>query len=285
VTSDEQALLAAIVAAPGDDTPRLVYADWLDENGHPYRAEGVRVGCELSRLTVGDPATDARAQALIATRDGLAHTNHYWQKEVQARLPPPNRQTSFIVHRGLPCIVSCTVKYFLEHAAAILAAAPVEEVRFRKPSPKGLAGLADVPEFARVSAVQFDADEFRPPHARAFLGLPLGHLRRFDLEGGHGYESDPPADVAERSAETVALIAGSAAMPRLRRLDFRNAGIGDAGGMALAAADGFPHLNHLMLEGNPLSESTRQALRDRYGDRVLFEYTDYRGRITYGEVY
>ncbi len=31
MTSDGQALLAAILAAPDDDAPRLIYADWLDE--------------------------------------------------------------------------------------------------------------------------------------------------------------------------------------------------------------------------------------------------------------
>src|SRR5213082_997433 len=30
---DRLALLRAIAAAPDDDTPRLVYADWLDERG------------------------------------------------------------------------------------------------------------------------------------------------------------------------------------------------------------------------------------------------------------
>jgi uncharacterized protein (TIGR02996 family) len=32
LTADERALLAAIAAAPDDDVPRLVYADWLDES-------------------------------------------------------------------------------------------------------------------------------------------------------------------------------------------------------------------------------------------------------------
>jgi uncharacterized protein (TIGR02996 family) len=32
MTDDELALLAAVLSDPGDDTPRLVYADWLDEN-------------------------------------------------------------------------------------------------------------------------------------------------------------------------------------------------------------------------------------------------------------
>lgn len=33
-----------------DDEPRLVYADWLDENGEPNRAEFIRTQCELFRL-------------------------------------------------------------------------------------------------------------------------------------------------------------------------------------------------------------------------------------------
>jgi uncharacterized protein (TIGR02996 family) len=41
--SDEDALLAAIIANPDEDTPRLVYADWLDENGQPERAEFIRL--------------------------------------------------------------------------------------------------------------------------------------------------------------------------------------------------------------------------------------------------
>jgi uncharacterized protein (TIGR02996 family) len=45
--SDEQALYRAIVAAPEDDTPRLVYADWLDEHDRPEEAEFIRLGCAL----------------------------------------------------------------------------------------------------------------------------------------------------------------------------------------------------------------------------------------------
>ena len=41
--STERALLAAIAASPDDDLPRLVYADWLDENGRPLRAEFIRL--------------------------------------------------------------------------------------------------------------------------------------------------------------------------------------------------------------------------------------------------
>lgn len=50
--NDRAAFLAAIREAPDDDAPRLIYADWLDENGEAERAEFVRVQCELARLDI-----------------------------------------------------------------------------------------------------------------------------------------------------------------------------------------------------------------------------------------
>ena len=41
--------LAAVVANPRDDLPRLVYADWLDENGDALRAEFIRLQCQLAQ--------------------------------------------------------------------------------------------------------------------------------------------------------------------------------------------------------------------------------------------
>jgi uncharacterized protein (TIGR02996 family) len=48
LTADDRAFLAAVAAAPTDDTPRLVYADWLDERDDPrgpyLRAEAEYAG-------------------------------------------------------------------------------------------------------------------------------------------------------------------------------------------------------------------------------------------------
>lgn len=49
-TTDRAAFLAAIRDRPGDDLPRLVFADWLEEHGEPDRAEFIRVQCELTAL-------------------------------------------------------------------------------------------------------------------------------------------------------------------------------------------------------------------------------------------
>src|SRR5437867_4475006 len=54
VDMQPDAFLQAILDAPDDDTPRLVYADWLDEHGDSPRAEFIRVQIERSRLAADD---------------------------------------------------------------------------------------------------------------------------------------------------------------------------------------------------------------------------------------
>jgi uncharacterized protein (TIGR02996 family) len=46
--TDDEAFVRAIVAAPGDDAPRLVYADWLDERGDP-RGDYLRAELDWAR--------------------------------------------------------------------------------------------------------------------------------------------------------------------------------------------------------------------------------------------
>jgi uncharacterized protein (TIGR02996 family) len=55
MTDDADALLRAIVRHPGDDTPRLVYADWLEENGRAEEAEFLREQCRLAVAEPSDP--------------------------------------------------------------------------------------------------------------------------------------------------------------------------------------------------------------------------------------
>jgi uncharacterized protein (TIGR02996 family) len=56
--SERDAFLRAICENPDDDTPRLVFADWLQENGDEARAEFIRVQIEAARLTADDDRLD-----------------------------------------------------------------------------------------------------------------------------------------------------------------------------------------------------------------------------------
>jgi uncharacterized protein (TIGR02996 family) len=44
--TDREALVRAVLAAPEDDAPRLVFADWCDENGDSEWAEFIRLQVE-----------------------------------------------------------------------------------------------------------------------------------------------------------------------------------------------------------------------------------------------
>jgi uncharacterized protein (TIGR02996 family) len=55
---------------PGDDTPRLIYADWLDDHDDHDRAEFIRVQCELAG-SVG--LTEIRHDALRRRERELLH--------------------------------------------------------------------------------------------------------------------------------------------------------------------------------------------------------------------
>lgn len=58
--SEWPAFLAAIRAAPGDDLPRLVAADFVEENGDAERAEFIRVMCQPPTIS-----RDVRAKELL----------------------------------------------------------------------------------------------------------------------------------------------------------------------------------------------------------------------------
>jgi uncharacterized protein (TIGR02996 family) len=57
--NEREALLRAVCENPDDDTPRLVFADWLQENGEEARAEFIRLQCRWAQgVTEGDTLED-----------------------------------------------------------------------------------------------------------------------------------------------------------------------------------------------------------------------------------
>ena len=61
------AFLQAILDAPDDDAPRLLFADWLDEQGDPDRAEFIRVQIALERRA--PPGLRRREQELLSLHE------------------------------------------------------------------------------------------------------------------------------------------------------------------------------------------------------------------------
>src|SRR5262249_25943401 len=65
------AFLEAIAVNPHDDAVRLVFSDWLEENGDPERAEFTRTQCELASAKLAEKrrhALRARERQLLDAR-------------------------------------------------------------------------------------------------------------------------------------------------------------------------------------------------------------------------
>jgi uncharacterized protein (TIGR02996 family) len=73
--TDREAFIAAIVANPQEDAPRLVFADWLEENGEAARAGFIRDQIRLARLR---PSTDEYKQLFRKTAETLKANLPAW---------------------------------------------------------------------------------------------------------------------------------------------------------------------------------------------------------------
>ena len=141
--TDGEALRRVIVAEPDDDTPRLIYADWLDENSQPDRAALIRHQIEAERA---EPYS-ARARTARGRADELlAKHGGEWAKGVRAK------RVRFV--RGFVGHVVAGIWQFPEVAPPLFAAEPVQSVTLTPfgmdGGAAGLAAVLDVPELARV---------------------------------------------------------------------------------------------------------------------------------------
>jgi uncharacterized protein (TIGR02996 family) len=148
--SDEKALLAAIWEHPHDDTPRLVYADWLQENGQPERAEFIRVQLELARFDQWD---ESPRRAEFEKREEVLWKKH--GKAWRAGLPSPLKVGMF--RRGFPHPSDQTVTgtQFLKFPSNKLCAAPLWSFHLHKTTPAVISDVARSPVLARTEQIVF----------------------------------------------------------------------------------------------------------------------------------
>jgi uncharacterized protein (TIGR02996 family) len=256
----DAAFLEAIRAAPDDDAPRLIYADWLDERGDP-RGEFIRVQCGRVRL----PETDPRRAALAARARELLEAN--WGKWVVplgafvgrdaarhnagwvARPFHPSRLAEF--RRGFIDRLPVEAGAFVAGADALIRLAPLRHVSFWG---VGLyaAAVAASPHVAGLETLGF-VDYFVAPltaaGARALAASPhLGRLRGFYTASN---------DVTDDGARALAAAPWLAALDDLSLIDN---GLTAEGVRSLAAAPSPLRLISLSLDNNPIGDEGAEAI-------------------------
>ncbi len=244
--NDHDALLHAIGEHPEEDTPRLMFADWLDENGEPDRADFVRNQVELARLDLNDPA---RAPLVRKNARYLTHFAPQWKAE----LPHIDKIDWGDFNRGLiEEVQAANEEPIVKHAAEIFAVPGIHILRLRwlRDGRK----LASVSQLVRVRALRLVAARAGASELRDLFASP--HLHRVTALDLHGNRAD----------DAVAADLADGRFPDLAELWLGSNTIGNVGARALAAS---PHLNNIRvidLRNNAINEpAARTALRRRYG--------------------
>ena len=158
--TDPAALVRAVCDAPDDDTPRLVYADLLDDRGEHARAHFVRTQVELARVPEYDPlwAKCRQLDPFVLRGWGMAHT-------LPPVLPTGFSWRDYRFRRGFPWLArALSAEDVAARADALFALAPVQALSFDDRARPNLAALAASPHLARVRRLEFSLARLDGPH-------------------------------------------------------------------------------------------------------------------------
>jgi uncharacterized protein (TIGR02996 family) len=114
--TDEDALMRAVIADPDDDAPRLIFADWLDENGQCERAEFIRVQIALAEMATND---ERRPELRRCERRLLRRWGNRWTQALRPAV------FNYIFRRGFVESVVCIADEFLSNGKPLFALAPI----------------------------------------------------------------------------------------------------------------------------------------------------------------
>ena len=173
--TDRDALLAAVIARPEDDLPRLVFADWLEEHGESDRAAFIRAQIAAESLPPGD--LDRAALEVIAA-DLLREHRAAWDRELPEWATW--QDTKVVYRRGFVSELTTTPRRLLRDGHELFAVAPVHAVRLRPQvhlSNRAPGMFRDRPYYTRITTLRLGPRLLSvAPLTGATEPRPAGHL-------------------------------------------------------------------------------------------------------------
>lgn len=171
--NDRAALYAAILAHPDEDTPRLAFADWLEENGDAEYAALIRKQIELAKVPEWNPLWVRTWEMDRGALTGRGFDRFVPKLPGTLKLPP---LTSF--RRGFPWHIESTdVEPFLANVDGVLATIPLQALtvradRGRWREPIDLTALFASPHLARLKRLSFTLTRFTVQTVRQMQACP-----------------------------------------------------------------------------------------------------------------
>jgi uncharacterized protein (TIGR02996 family) len=245
---DESAFIAEVLAAPDDDAPRLVWADWLEEHGDP-RAELIRTQCELSRT-----AFKNRRRTALEDVESRLLREHYdaWVL--------PLRQLGakgVDLRRGFVEQIEITAADLLAQAERLFAVAPLLR-GLRIYAVNGhLRQLAGLEQLECIEFLDLRFNGIGDTGVTILTDSPHIHrLRQLHLAGNH---------VSEQG---VLQLASTMRLAKLVALDLSFNRFGDPGASYLLYSPALRSLQSLDLRNTDVSPAMAGLLRNRFGMQV-----------------
>ena len=177
--------LADIIEHPDDDTPRLIYADWLEEHGDAARANFIRAQCHLARFC--RDSNEPFESGLPAEQLREEHRHAFLAPLLEIGLPEgitryhygEESGFTFRFRRGFVEDIEVYgaegARQFAERAEAVFTRTPLLHLRFQVSVPQLRRDLRHATHGGVYTAIPFAV-------LKALLDLPaVRHLRLFDL--------------------------------------------------------------------------------------------------------
>jgi uncharacterized protein (TIGR02996 family) len=183
--------LRAICESPEDDTVRLVYADWLDENGDPDRAEFIR-------LQVAQADKPRMYDADYFRAETLFQKNDEWLAEVP-KVTGTEWEDGF--RRGFRYAIRVQAsKWLLRHHARLFAAAPIQALTLYEADQGMLAKVLQIPAIERLTELYLARCRVTRGRFDVLTDCPrLTRLRTLGIRGRAGH-FEPALTFAEARA-------------------------------------------------------------------------------------
>ena len=257
--TEAREFLQRVRAYPDDDTPRLIFADWLEEQeqrepGAAARARFIRVQIALARLEEEVAADPFRPNPGRAERE---NTRQQLQAEERGLLdafgeewagPFRRLATGREFRRGFVEEVKVGTRDFLRHSHELFGAGPIRHLHLFD-ARDSLAEVLRCEYLGRLSALTVNASHIGEPLARAIASATnLAGLKALNLARSR-FEDD-----------AVLHLANSPVLAGLEELDLRDNEIGETGARALAASPHLARLRRLELGGNRVGPGGAEAL-------------------------
>lgn len=269
--TEREQILAEILANPSDMTPRMIFADWLEEQGDPL-GEFIRIQLELAQAS----EDFARREELDERQDQLRRAH-----EAEWTAPLRGKVTGYTLGGGFVQSVEMTASLAEKYSSELPRLIPLRRLIVSRSS-QVTYRLFALPVLSSIESLRMEQVSLHPDRRGEFPLCSFAKLQHFSYVASQLTDDDVKTlmqismpnlvelDLSSNELRNSAaeLIASHPIADQLQSLTLYDNQIRLAGALALANSPRLQSLQYLDLERNKLPQKAEEALYRRFGDKL-----------------